>query len=265
MPTISIITVTYNAASTIADCLLSVVSQTHPVEHIIVDGASTDTTMETVRRISPDVRILSEPDKGIYDAMNKGIGLATGEVVGILNADDFYSAPQVLEKVARVFEDPTVMGCYGDLEYISTGVAGAEVKEGKLTSHPAVDCKVIRYWKSGNYTSRSWYWGWMPPHPTFFVRRSVYERYGSFNLDLGSAADYELMLRLLCKEGIKTAYIPGVMVRMRVGGASNASLHNRLQANRMDRRAWEINGLTPYPWTLFCKPLRKLGQFFLRK
>ncbi len=118
MTTISIITATYNAAPTVADCLHSVVSQTHPSEQIIIDGASCDSTLEIVRRVSPSALILSEPDRGIYDAMNKGIALATGEVIGILNADDFYASPSVLEKVARAFEDPAVMSCYGDLEYV---------------------------------------------------------------------------------------------------------------------------------------------------
>jgi glycosyltransferase involved in cell wall biosynthesis len=249
MPTISIITATYNAAATLADCLRSVASQNHPAEHIIIDGASTDTTLEVVRRVSPASRILSGPDNGIYDAMNKGIALTTGEVVGILNADDFYASPQVLEKVARVFEDPAVMSCYGDLEYV------------KECSGVSNGFSVIRYWKSGPFSPDRFYWGWMPPHPTFFVRRSVYERFGLFKLDQGSAADYELMLRLLLKERITTAYIPETLVRMRVGGASNVTFKARLKANRMDRRGWEVNGLKPYPWTTMMKPLRKVVQW----
>jgi len=270
---ISIITATYNAAATVSDCLRSVASQTQPAEHIIIDGASTDTTLETVRLISPTARILSEPDKGIYQAMNKGIALATGDVIGILNADDFYASPQVLEKVARIFDDPVVMSCYGDLEYVKDcsrfEVQGSgyraldstlNLEQGTLNRFT-----VVRYWKSGPFSPDRFYWGWMPPHPTFFVRRSVYERFGLFNPDLGSAADYELMLRLLLKERITAAYIPEVLVRMRVGGASNASLRNRLKANRMDRRAWEVNGLKPYPWTIMMKPLRKVLQYVCRQ
>jgi glycosyltransferase len=257
MTTISIITATFNAAATVADCLRSVASQTHPAEHIIIDGASTDSTLETVRRISPRSRILSQPDRGIYDAMNKGIALATGEVIGILNADDFYADPDVLERVAAVFADSTVDVCYGDLEYIASSGEGLEAGLPPF--------KVVRYWKSGTYTPGSLCWGWMSPHPTFFVRRCVYERYGKFRLDMGSAADYELMLRLLLKQGLRAAYIPEVLVRMRVGGASNRSLAARLAANRMDRRAWEVNKLKPYPWTFMMKPLRKVGQYFLRQ
>lgn len=251
MTTITIITATFNAASTVADCLKSVASQTHPAEHFLIDGASTDSTLEKIRRISPTARVLSEPDHGIYDAMNKGIALAVGEIIGILNADDFYASPDVLSIVAKTFEDPTVMSCYGDLEYVKS--AGAR------------DFSVVRYWKSGRYTSRSFYWGWMPPHPAFFVRKTVYKQHGLFNLNLGSAADYELMLRLLLKERITSVYIPEVLVRMRIGGASNRNVAARLAANRMDRKAWEINGLKPYPWTLLCKPMRKVGQYLARR
>lgn len=274
-PSISIITPTYNSAVTVADCLKSVASQTYsPAEHIIIDGASTDNTIDIIRgsrfvtenvesitrtttrttHSLPITRVISEPDNGIYDAMNKGIALATGNVIGILNADDFYASDDVLATVAQVFEDQTVMSCYGDLEYVR-----------EIHNHGASgkghDFKVVRYWKSGTFTPRSWYWGWMPPHPTFFVRREMYEKYGRFRLDLGSAADYELMLRLLLKEGIAYRYIPEVLIRMRCGGASNRSITARLKANRMDRRAWMINGLKPLPWTLLCKPMRKILQY----
>jgi len=216
--------------------------------------------------------------------MNKGIAMATGEVIGILNADDFYASPGVLAKVAQVFEDPEVMCCYGDLEYVAAADEGRglrdegaiqnskfntsthfDVVQYKSLSAGIQNFKVVRYWHSGTFTPRSFYWGWMPPHPTFFVRKSVYERFGNFRLDMGSAADYEMMLRLLQKHGLRTVYIPDVLVRMRVGGASNASLTARTKANLMDRRAWEVNGLKPYPWTLFCKPLRKVGQYFRRR
>ena len=260
----SIITATFNASATIADCLQSVSSQSHSAEHIIIDGASTDATLETVRRISPAARVLSEPDNGMYDAMNKGIALARGEVVGILNADDVYASRDVLANVAQIFENPAVMCCYGDLEYVKT--AGARVDD--TIQHSIFNIQhfeVVRYWKSGLFTPRSFYWGWMPPHPAFFVRRSVYERYGNFRLDIGSAADYELMLRMLLKHGLHAAYIPEVLVRMRVGGASNGSLTARMKANQMDRRAWEVNGLNPYPVTIVMKPLRKVLQYVCRK
>ena len=247
--TISIITVTFNAAATLADCLDSVSGQRNIVaEHIIIDGASTDATpsilAEKKRCIS---RLISEPDKGIYDAMNKGLRLALGEIIGFLNADDLYASDDVLAQVRNAFSDPAVYSCYGDLIYVDT----------------AQSEKIVRYWRAGGYDAKKFYRGWMPPHPTFFVRRQVYEKYGYFNTALGSAADYELMLRFLLKERISTVYIPEILVRMRTGGISNASLANRLRANRMDRRAWTINGLRPYPWTLWMKPMRKISQWFV--
>ena len=244
---ISLITATYNSASFLQDCLDSVQSQSSSVEHIIIDGGSTDTTLEIVSYYPQITKIISEPDRGIYDAMNKGIALANCEVIGILNSDDFYADEHVLEKVSAAFADPAIDTCYADLDYVAADDT----------------TKVTRRWKSGTYRKKSFYWGWMPPHPTFFVRSSIYEKYGMFNLSLGSAADYELMLRFLVKHKITSVYIPDVLVKMRSGGVSNSSLRNRLKANRMDRRAWEINGLKPYPWTICMKPLRKLGQFWV--
>lgn len=245
-PSLTIITVTYNAAATIADCIASVAEQTVPVEHLIMDGNSTDGTGALARKLlSPGGRVIVEPDQGMYDAMNKGIALARGEVIGILNADDRYATPQALERVAAAFIDPSVDSCYGDLVYV-----GEDDPD-----------RVVRYWVAGKFSRTGFYWGWMPPHPTFFVRRRVYEQFGLFNLNQGSAADYELMLRFLFRYRISTHYIPEVLVAMRSGGVSNRSLANRLKANRMDRKAWEINSIRPLPWTIFCKPLRKLGQF----
>lgn len=247
---ITIITVVLNGAATIRNCIESVRSQSHPAEHIVIDGCSTDGTLEILDGYRHCIaRLVSAPDRGIYDAMNKGIALATGEVIGILNADDFYAGPGVLAKVAGVFADENVESCYGDLVYVkAVGTDG--------------DWRVHRYWKAGAYDRRRFYRGWMPPHPTFFVRKRAYEAYGLFNQDLGSAADYELMLRFLVKHGITSAHIPEVLVRMRAGGMSNASLGNRLRAHRMDRKAWRVNGLNPFPWTLAMKPLSKLIQFF---
>lgn len=248
---ISIITVSLNSAATIESTLESVDRQSFsPIEHILIDGGSTDGTLDIIERYRPGVtHVISQPDHGIYDAMNKGIAMATGDVIGILNADDFYVHEQVIAMVADAFDDESIDVCYGDLEYVDSDDTD----------------KVFRYWKSGTYQPDKFYLGWMPPHPTFFARRSLYETHGLFNLDLGSSADYELMLRFLLRYGAQAQYIPKVLVRMRTGGASNASLGNRFKANRMDRRAWRVNGLTPYPWTLFLKPLSKLGQFFIRK
>ena len=249
---LSIITCIYNGENTIGHAIESVLSQSNSnIELIIIDGASTDNSIKIINTFS-DKKItvaLSEPDNGIYDAMNKGIKLATGDIVGILNADDYYPNNNVLLKVAKAFNNPSIDACYGDLVYVDVNN-----KE-----------KIVRVWKSGLFTPDIFYHGWMPPHPTFFVRRSIYEKYGLFNLELGTAADYEIMLRFLLKHRIKVEYIPETLVHMRTGGISNNSLKRRIQANLMDRKAWRINGLTPYPWTLTLKPLRKLKQWRLKK
>jgi len=249
---ISIITAVLNSKNTLIEAIKSLSDQTYlDIEHIIIDGGSTDGTVDLIREYEKshgserEIKWLSEPDRGMYDALNKGIGLATGEVIGLLHSDDFYAHDSVLTKVAEAFEKDGVDSCYGDLVYVDSTNTN----------------RTIRFWRSGSFNERSFYWGWMPPHPTFFVNREIYNKYGGFNLELGSAADYELMLRFLLRYGISTAYIPEVLVKMRVGGASNASLRNRIHANLMDRRAWRVNGLKPHPWTLWLKPLRKLPQF----
>lgn len=247
---ISIITATFNAAETIRDCLDSVRNQVYqPVEHIIVDGGSTDKTLAIIDEHKSNVtRILSEPDNGMYDAMNKGIKLATGDIIGIINADDYYANDKVLDKVARIFENPEIDSCYGDIVYVD----------------PKDTKRIVRYWKAGNFTEKSFYRGWMPPHPTFFARKSLYDKYGGFRLDISTSADYELMLRFLLKHGRNSTYIPEVLVHMRGGGVSDFSLKNRIAANRMDRAAWTANDLKPYPWTLPMKPLSKIGQWLVR-
>jgi glycosyltransferase len=243
---ISIITAVYNAEAVIGDCMASVYQQSHLHEHIIVDGNSTDRTPDYVEAYrTPLTRVISEPDQGIYDAMNKGLRLATGEIIGFLNADDFYPNDTVLEDVYTTMTREDTDSCYGDLVYL---------KQNNTS-------EVLRYWRSGSFTPNKFYWGWMPPHPTFFVKRSVYEKFGNFNPALGSAADYELMLRFLLKRKITTSYVPKVLVNMRAGGISNASLRNRLVANKMDREAWRENALQPFPWTIQLKPARKLFQY----
>ena len=242
----SIITVSYNAASTIADTLKSIADQSYDsIEHIIIDGASSDHTSEIVSRFPHVSKYVSEKDKGIYHAMNKGIELSTGDVIGILNADDLYSHHDVLHNVAELFKDSSVEAVYADLNFVDS-----------------IDTnKVERKWRSGKYKTSDFYWGWMPPHPTFFVRRNLYLKYGMFNTVLNSSADYELMLRLLLKHEIKTAYLQDVIVNMRQGGKSTSSLRNRLIANQEDRMAWALNALKPHYFTLILKPLRKIKQF----
>jgi len=244
---VSILTVVYNGAATIRHSIDSVLGQDYPdIEYIIVDGNSKDGTQDIVRSYGNKIaRFLSEPDAGIYDAMNKGIQLATGDVIGILNADDFYAYPSVVSEVAEVLASSNADASYGDLEYID-----------------ANDATVVRRkWVSGAYKVGAFLNGWMPPHPTFFVRKEVYNTHGHFRLDLGSAADYELMLRFVHRENIKLAYLPKVLVKMRAGGVSNSTLKNRIAANQNDRLAWKINNLKPRFYTLWLKPLRKIIQF----
>lgn len=244
---LSIITITLNRCDTLRDAIESVQSQTVPAEHIIVDGGSTDGTMALVQSYGKRIsRWLSEPDQGIYDAMNKGIQLATGDLIGILNADDFYRHERVLEQVAGVFEKEGVDSIYGDLEYVD----------------PLHTERVVRTWKAGPFEAEDFLLGWMPPHPTFFVKKKVYDQYGLYRPQFFSAGDYEMMIRLLYKHRISTAYLPQVLVRMRTGGVSNRTLWRRLAANAEDREAWRVNGIKAPFYTTILKPLRKVGQFF---
>lgn len=247
---ISIITVCFNAVSTIEDALISVATQENVnVEHILIDGVSTDGTVEVIKKYKSVATFVSEPDKGIYDAMNKGIALATGDIVGILNADDFYVNEKVLEHVSRIFEDDSVEACYGDLVYIDQFN-----KE-----------KVIRYWKSKPYVSGMFKSGWAPAHPTFFVRKSVYEKFSFFNLDYKLAADFEILFRLIEQNKIKTKYLSKVLVKMRLGGATNKSFSNIYNQNK------EIIDIlrNHYPKLSFIglilrKAFNRFSQFFIR-
>lgn len=246
---ISIITVSYNSAATIKDTLQSIANQDYAqVEHIIVDGKSTDTTLDIIKGFPNVAKCVSESDAGLYDAMNKGLAMASGDIVGILNSDDLYAASSVLRKVAELFADHKVDCVYGDLQYV----------------HPDNIQKVVRTWKAGLFSHRNFLYGWMPPHPTFFVRKKVYEKVGLFNTQLRSSADYEMMLRILYKHNYPAAYLPEVMVKMRSGGVSNASFRNRFRANREDAKAWKLINKRPHFFTVYLKPLRKIPQFLAR-
>lgn len=244
---ISIITIAYNSAETIEATIQSVIAQDYTdVEYIIIDGASKDATMDVVDRYRDQVAVVvSEPDQGIYDAMNKGIVRATGEIVGILNSDDFYADSTVLSNVVRRFKESGAEAVYADLVYVER-------------DNPD---KVVRYWKSKPYKPGMFRKGWMPAHPTFFLKNECYRTHGPYSTELRSAADYELMLRMLEKHKISAVHLPRVLTKMRVGGQSNVSLKNRIRANKEDRRAWKMNGLTPAWYTLTVKPLSKLSQF----
>lgn len=248
---VSIITVVYNGVSTIRDCIESILGQTHSdLEYIVVDGKSTDGTVELIQSYGDRIsRFVSEPDRGLYDAMNKGIGLATGEVIGFLNADDMYRHKDVVRHIVRRFAETGVDGVYSDMLYVARNDLS----------------KIKRYWASGTYKHGDFLWGWMPGHLSFFARKQVYNQYGLFRLDLKSAADYELMLRFIHKNRISLAYLHETTIIMREGGVSNANLRNRVRANQEDRMAWELNGLKPYFFTLTLKPLRKIVQLIQRE
>ena len=248
MLSVSIITVCFNSAETIENTIQSVIEQDYSnIQYIVVDGKSKDDTLKILERYKEHISILlSEKDDGIYYAINKGIALATGDIIAILHADDFYCSNQVISSVVKTFQEKQTDTVYGDLQYV----------------HRNDTNKVTRHWIAGAFNSELFRKGWMPPHPAFFVQRSCYSKFGVFNTDLKSSADYEMMLRLLEKHKCSTQYIPQVLVKMRVGGKSNVSLTNRIKANREDKKAWLINGLKPGTFTLILKPLSKLGQFF---
>jgi len=266
MARLSLITATYNASTYLPYCFANVAAQNVPIEHIVIDGDSTDGTKSIIQQHSQQIsKYISEPDRGLYDALNKGIAMASGEIIGILNADDFYSNGTVLQQVLEVFDNPDIDACYGDLLYIKENSSLYRAETGtKFPLNDFSEMDIKRFWRSGLHSAKGFYWGWMPPHPTFFVRRSIYEKFGSFRLDMGTASDYELMLRLLLKHRINCHYIPKILVYMRTGGISNATVVNRLRANRMDRKAWSVNNLKPYPWTIPFKVLRKVPQYLLR-
>ena len=249
---ISIITATYNSEAFIAKALTSYRAQTYlQKELLLIDGKSKDHTLSILKDYLDCITVLkSEKDHGIYDALNKGIRLAKGEILGILHSDDLFADHKVLEKVSQKFEsDPNLMAVYGDLEYVDR-------------NNPN---KIIRYWKSGSCSLKAIESGWMPPHPTLFIKKECFTKFGMYNLNYKSAADYDLILRFFYKHQLKAAYISQVLVKMRVGGLSNKSLGNRWKANLEDRSAMKQNGV-PFPLLVaILKPIRKLNQFWTKK
>lgn len=247
---VSIITVTWNSEETLEDTIGSVISQTYQdIEFIVVDGLSTDNTKAIIEKYRNHISVfVSEKDRGIYDAINKGIALAKGEIIAILHSDDMYYDAHVISEVVSTMTNTETDACYGNLVYVDR----------KNTS------KVLRFWHSGAYRKNLFLKGWMPPHPAFFIKKWCYERYGTYTLDLKSSGDYELMLRMLHKNGVSVSYINKVLVKMRAGGTSNVTLKNRIRGNREDYKAWEMNGLKPGMFTLIRKPLSKLRQYLQR-
>jgi glycosyltransferase involved in cell wall biosynthesis len=242
---ISLITVTYNAQKTLDRCIKSVITQNYTnIEHIIIDGASTDGTLQIISKYNQHINFsVSEPDAGIYDAMNKGIKLATGDIIGILNADDFFADNDILSNVVAAFAEQQTDVLYGDLNYINPNGA------------------IVRKWKSGRYRHGLFNWGWMPPHPTFYCKRSLFERYGFYKLQFGTAADYELMLRFVHTNKASAYYLNKVMVNMVLGGVSNKNYRNRIAAWGNDYNAMRNNGVTIPQMCVIFKPLRKIFQY----
>jgi glycosyltransferase len=243
----SVITAVYNRVATIGDALDSVRAQTWPdVEHVVIDGASTDGTLELLQARRDGISVLvSEPDKGIYDALNKGIARATGDVIGLMHSDDLYADQRVLADVSAALDDPKVDAVYGDLDYVAQDDTS----------------RVIRRWRSGAYSPELLRRGWMPPHPTLYLRRQVIERWGAFDGQYRIAADYDAVLRYFGRGGIRPAYVPRVLVKMRVGGESNRSVGRMMRKSKEDYTALrrnQIGGLA----TLARKNFSKLGQFF---
>ena len=247
---LSLITASFNNISTIETTLKSVIAQTSKnIEYIVVDGNSNDGTFEVIEKYSDHIsKIIHEPDFGIYDALNKGIFAATGDVIGFLHADDFFADEFVVENVLKVFEEQKTDSVYGDLQYVS-----------------AVNTdKIVRYWSSGNFTPKKLHRGWMPPHPATFIKKRIYQKYGNFNIDYQIAADYESILRFFGKAEISTCYLPKVLIKMRTGGASNKSAKNIILKMKEDYTALKANKMGGI-FTLLLKNLRKISQLFLHK
>ena len=246
---ISIITATYNSSATILDTINSINSQEyHDIEYIVIDGASKDNTLDIIREnCNKNPVILSEPDKGIYDALNKGIELASGDVIGFLHSDDVFASPHVIEGIVRELEVNNADACFGDLEYVKKMDVNA----------------TLRYWKSGFFKPHKLHYGWMPPHPTFFMKKYFYKKLGCFDLSYKISADYDSLIRYLsCKE-LVIAYYPNVVTKMRVGGISNRSLSTIFLKTREDITAMKKNGLI-WPLAILLKNLSKLPQFVKR-
>jgi glycosyltransferase involved in cell wall biosynthesis len=246
----SIITVCFNSESTLEQTIQSVLNQTFKdIEYLVIDGGSTDGTLAILNKYKEHIKFISEKDAGIYDAMNKGLKMAKGEIIGMIGSDDFYPSNDVLQLVSKAFDKFKTDAIYGDKQFVN----------------PDNIDKVVRYWTVGEYKKENWLKGFMPPHLSFYVKRACYEQFGNYRTDFTCSADYELMLRMLYKNGVSAHYLPKVLMTMRNGGTSTASWKHRWIANQEDRKAWKVNGLQPKWYTLWWKPLSKIVQLFKDK
>lgn len=246
---VSIITASYNNEQTIKDTIKSVLSQSYDnIEYIIIDGKSSDNTINIIQKYSESIsKLISETDSGIYDALNKGINSASGDIIGFLHADDIYNDENSINRIVKTFNDNKVDSVYGDLLYVSKSDTN----------------KIIRKWISGNFKRKKLKYGWMPPHPTFFVKKTIYENLGSFDTSFKIAADYDLILRFLGKHNVSVQYSRGILIKMRIGGESNKSIKNILRKMREDVRALKKNKLGNWH-TVILKNLIKIPQLFLK-
>jgi glycosyltransferase len=244
---VSVITATFNNENTICDTVQSVVSQTYPdIEHIIVDGLSTDNTLQKIKRIPNRIsNIISEKDNGIYDALNKGISVATGDLICFLHADDIFADSFVINNVVKSIKDAQVDALYADLQYVSRSNTDS----------------VIRFWKAGCFSIKKMKRGWMPPHPTLFIKKTIYEKYGFFNTEFKISADYDLILRFFGINRISSTYLPQVIVKMRIGGKSNKNIKNILLKMKEDARALKKNKIGGR-FTVLLKNMIKIPQLF---
>ena len=248
---ISLITVTYNSEKYLSDCIESVQKQDyHHIEHIIVDGNSKDNTVAIIKKYESKItKWISEPDGGMYDAINKGMLMATGEVIGILNSDDMLASDDVISHIVKTFEQQNVDSLFGDLLYVDQENTN----------------KIYRVWKGKTYHRNLFKTGWMPGHPTFYIKKSLTDKYGGYESHYYTAADYEFMARYLYQHKISSFYLPKLIVKMRRGGASNTSIKQRLRANRRDYLAMKKNNI-PLPFIVsIMKPLLKLHQYSIRQ
>ena len=244
---ISIITVVRNNVATINDAINSILSQTYKnIEYIVIDGASTDGTVGVVQSYTNKIdKFITEKDHGLYDAMNKGITLATGDIIGILNSDDMYFDINVIEDIANTFLEKKTDSVFGDLHYVDKNNTN----------------KVMRHWKTSDFKLGSFAKGWHPPHPSFFAKKEVYEKYGLFDLELSISADFDLMLRFLEKHQISSVYLPKTLVKMRTGGQSNNSIRNIITSNKSILKSFSKNKIKVNKWLyLFNRLMPKLIQ-----
>lgn len=244
---ISIITAVLNGEKTLNNCLDSIAQQKNSnVQHIIIDGGSTDHSLSIINHYPHIQTVIINPKISLYEALNMGIQKATGEVIGMLHCDDTFASVHTLHEVCRCFDNKSIDALYGDLVVVD--------KENTA--------KVIRKWTAGNYHYNSLKMGWMPPHPTFFIRKSIFQKYGLYNTNLSISSDYELIIRFLYRFRIPTKYLNYPLVIMRNGGLSNQTFKNRWIANREDSKAWKLNKLPRPPFLRILKPLRKIIQFY---